>query len=189
MMSRSDVSNAPDFIRVLLTSDHSLCPSPLPSGKARLVPLSSYHLSPALEPDLPEPAAEPTAKPTWVDVGKAFGLARWQKNHSRAKRLMVGSGTRSVADSLTAAAQHVEPAEEEEVAPIEAGLVPPQTVDAEQPEGVYNREDVMPHWLCGRLQRTADEFEKALEKHSAYVCLCLCLCVYVFVWRLWASLV
>lgn len=140
------------------------------TGKARLVPLQSYHLCPALQPALPEPAAADTARPTWEDVGKTFGLARWQKMHTRSKRLAVGSGTRSVADSLSAASQLVEegdPRAAAEEVPAEAGLVPPQDGGANEAAGVYQREDVVPAAVWGRLQGSVENFEAALTKHAS----------------------
>ncbi|KAF0296477.1 hypothetical protein FJT64_006037 [Amphibalanus amphitrite] len=143
------------------------------TGKARLVPLQSYHLSPALEPAAAEPEGEETPQYTWTDVGRAFGLARWQKQHQRSTRLDVGSGSRSVAQSLEVAMDHVKPAqppaegEETPAAPdgrMETGLVPPQNLEATEPSEVYNREDVVPGWLYKRLQNTADKFEEALKK-------------------------
>ena len=152
--------------RCLLFPDGSYSPTPSTPGKARLVPLQSYHLSPALEPAASEPEAA-APQYTWTDVGRAFGLARWQKHHQRSTRLNVSSGSRSVAQSLAAAVEHVQersgPAAASE-AGWEDGLVPPQNLSATEPAEVYDREDVVPGWLYARLQKTADEFDSALKK-------------------------
>lgn len=152
------------------------------AGRARLLPLEAFHLSPALEQDeaAAAPAADQAARPTRADVGLTMGLARWKKMYHKSQRLSVASGAASVSAAVAdvleavpaeaAAAPGAEGETASEVAPPpepgeeEEGLIPPQNRDATEPDGVFNRDDVVPPRLWAELASGEEVFRETMEE-------------------------